>query len=727
MYYPNNRYSLQTGFTLLEVLIALVILAVGTVAVIEVQSSFLSASRDSEQRSIAYSVAQAKLEDLRNYQEKSDFYELTSSSTGSWDPVTVSYGNSGILTFDFTGSDVAAFDSDGNSVGVTSTDASYKEISIQVNWNSNSESIVLSSIIGAVNPALSGDPGLAENGGGGGTPDVTHLAGEVPNVIPIQIASGSTRETSKPLPDVDSSGDSTEVRFETINYTNSTNTSSSAKRVKEDFLTVSCFCNYKNASSTAQTPFHYKYDADTSKLEVRAGETVNVSGYGTLATEMDGAKLDQSFYCTRCCEGHHDPELVDVPDGYPVFKQGVENAPHKHYVFDPATGLVTSTIASGADDFYSEACRFRRVDGIYELFTDWRLVDLVTFPYELGTSEAFISSDYSPYVVGRISAEVVSGSEPSIATDTTMELVTGGASEQGMARGIYLDDMAYDVEWNSLMTSVAASSAWKSDTDSWLSLVPFNEVNMTLLASWSAIETSIATLTDDAIRSISNTVSGADYYIVESKTGYSRGLVTPVASGATYAVAESKIDNTGILGNRYKADYNDEDNSIAPIATVSSALPLNVTSSTTANTVTVFGYIYPSKYEVTTNDRGTQRTYAYYTHLDGITVQVEGGDYCSYSVKTGVSTSVTDERGEFSCIVDKNQSQTIRFTAATGTDETEFFSIQTPKPSAETSNGDYFVELDVATESLSGFDFDLEINKNDLDSSSLGAQWILVQ
>lgn len=54
------------GFTLLEILIAIIILAVGVIAIISAFSSGIFASSDVENVDLALNIAQAKMEEIKN-------------------------------------------------------------------------------------------------------------------------------------------------------------------------------------------------------------------------------------------------------------------------------------------------------------------------------------------------------------------------------------------------------------------------------------------------------------------------------------------------------------------------------------------------------------------------------------------------------------------------------------------------------------------------------------
>jgi prepilin-type N-terminal cleavage/methylation domain-containing protein len=91
------------GFTLLEALIALVVLAVGLLALAQFHAATLLNSADAKARTQATKLAQAKLDKLKNYYALLDFTDLASASTvetASSPSVTDLYGHDWVEGFE---------------------------------------------------------------------------------------------------------------------------------------------------------------------------------------------------------------------------------------------------------------------------------------------------------------------------------------------------------------------------------------------------------------------------------------------------------------------------------------------------------------------------------------------------------------------------------------------------------------------------------------------------
>lgn len=666
--YHNSRLSL--GFTLLEVLIALVILAVGTVAVIQLQSALLDTARKSEQRAIAYSIADAMIEDLRNYQSKADFYQISSSSLVSTSP-TLDYGNSGAaLTFNFNGSVVNAFDADGVSVDVASDTAKYKEIELRVNWN-ESESITLNTIIGLVDPALRGYANAAGDGAGGATPDVDYQVGDQPDVIPIQIGDGTNKESTRPLPEVSSKGGSTEVSFQAIRYTPDGTGESGVEETLEDYVSVNCTCEYPSdpdqVIGSGLKPAYLEYNTETQALEVNYSTEFVSKAVAT--PYVPSGEQDQSFLCTRCCRDHHDggsdeerlarwywPERTANNNAYWYDTSGPTLGDHEHfYNANGDTNYVRAlpySSSPGANKLYVENCRFRRVDGIYRLMQDWRLVDLTVLPSAYVETDAglrayqnyFVSAAASMLASAAVSSDGFGSVIPSgVSKPTSRDYNVAGLGVLGTERNRQLQVRATFVD---PLPSTAAQSilAIKEAGGTWLDKVPIVEVNYTLLAEWASSDDSTASVTAKPVKSIED----PDNYL-EYDGNYSRGLITTGNDGSATITATAAITNTGVVGHRVQTAINDDtqfkyvwtDSIYDPLNTISDSIEVVVSEAAASESTTrIAGTIECYQWTFNDNDDDSLDTYTYSScaaskvPVESINISVNGTS-CASPYKEG--------------------------------------------------------------------------------------------
>jgi prepilin-type N-terminal cleavage/methylation domain-containing protein len=533
------------GFTLIEVLISLIVAVIGIVAILQLQGVFLSTASDSQQRAMATAVAEKKLEELRGF----DSIATTSSSLNSFNDINSGSGaenvTAGSTTYtyslDWT---VTPYKASGAVASMASAD--FKNVTVNVSWDSGASSLSLSSVIGAINPQISNF--IDKSGLGGNRPEVDHTPGVAPDVIAIDVGNGLNKETSKPVPEVEAKNDSTVVKFETVTYRQNDD----VLLTKEDFVTVNCQC-VLGSTDSGISPYYTSFVNENVGFTTSGGQLVTADT-GTVASLAAGRT--QSDFCSRCCAIHHDS--INPPDGVRYVNDGVASeasGDHLHYVItDSSTTPVTLDIADTGDT-YLEACRFKRFDGIYRLVPDWSLNKINVFPdYFLATASAGLS-DYQQYVKDRIQDAVFGTTSASLPNADFN--IGDGQTQQVISRSIYIDDFSHDANLQNFLNGFASPASLAAGN--WLQYIPFYEINTTLLSLWRSSSDAVATVSSENIDTIQD--ASTDYY-----GSFSRGVVegvSGVASGASAAIiAYSKDDNTGLLGNTY-AETNPNPNPLA--------------------------------------------------------------------------------------------------------------------------------------------------------------------
>jgi prepilin-type N-terminal cleavage/methylation domain-containing protein len=557
----------EQGFTLIEVLIALVVAVVGILAMIQLSGVFLKTISESEQRTVAYAIAERQMENLRGFDNlsgstagESYFEDLSSSSA----VMTVSSGQAS-YTFN------VAWTITDNIVsgGVVSPGASgaiyrtLKQADIVVSWTQpDAGSVSLSSFIGGIDPNAGALTADNASNLGGDSPDVGYTPGVAPEVIAVDVADGKLKETTKPLPEVSNKSQSTQVRFETITYTN---TDTELQLIQEDFLTVNCRCVLDTSGKNVVTPAYQKFEDSSTPLTEVLGATV--SGATGTPASIGGGK-SQSDFCTRCCANHHDtsgssikysPHAGTASTGDMSFSHGID---HPHYkIVDDTSDPITLTEAVHGDE-YLEACRFKRIYGVYRLIPDWDLREINVFPSTYLASVASSGlpdyveyiKDYVKYQIYNVDLAASSAGDVKAATTaptlTTSPSLTLSTSEddESISRAIYMDEITNVEGLADYLLNLSAASVAE---DTWLEFIPFNEINTTQLSLWASNSSAIATVTNQTIDSV-----------------YNRGLIDAQATGLTSIVASMAQGNTGILGNTYNAenDYPSWWNHITDIA-----------------------------------------------------------------------------------------------------------------------------------------------------------------
>ena len=146
--------SNQHGFSLLETLVAVVVIAVGLLAVASLQSNLVGKSADNKARAEAMAIAQARLDELRNYTNAVDdetaFNTLFADTAGAY----INSLNVPGINANFTRSEAV------DAAGTT------KDIDVQVGWTDRrgvQQTVVLNTSLGWQSPRAVGDLARTNN------------------------------------------------------------------------------------------------------------------------------------------------------------------------------------------------------------------------------------------------------------------------------------------------------------------------------------------------------------------------------------------------------------------------------------------------------------------------------------------------------------------------------------------------------------------------------------
>jgi prepilin-type N-terminal cleavage/methylation domain-containing protein len=517
----SNR-SKNRGFTFVEVLVALVIIAVGVAGLVSLQRMFIQSSTRAAERTAAMELAQEKIEELR-------FIEYANLATG-----TDTVDREGkTFSLDWTVADrywsaggwVTA--ADPNAPDPLPPEADTKLVTVSVAWTEragDAESLDMEAWFSKIE---SRDGGLVvTQPNPRQQPSVTYNPGAAPEVIAVRLteddnaAAYQVKETTKPTPEVMRRGDKLQVSFDTVTYNEATQT----QRI-EDFVTVNCSCQMVGTAETGKTPARLILEGDYLVLDPNGSQT-------TRKTIGQVADQDQPELCDICCRDHHDSnEMANAGNVYrpeSSFFRILNGGNHRH--FRNVNGIL---YPAGNGDLYDESCRLRRVDGYYVLYPDWQLESLTVMSSDYLVNAA-TSGAYVDYVREAVKAAVLGQALPAAPDDRDVEVVPG--AYQMIARAIYLDDMTQSHE-----TTVI--DAIQNGDEDWISKVPFYEVNLTLLADWESSNPSVATVDNEDIETIVDPEN--NYYGV-----YSRGLVITESGGTTTINTSAREGNASILDSQ---------------------------------------------------------------------------------------------------------------------------------------------------------------------------------
>jgi type II secretory pathway pseudopilin PulG len=518
---------------LIEVLVGIVIFALGMMALAQLQGSLSKASAEANARTVAINIAEEIVERLRT------FSQVTASETvdafnniTTRHPRTVRRGG-----IDYTvkqtvqnyyyNPDTGAFQTTKPDTRIVNPDM--KRLELTVSWGGTGDSqqrfqideststaglgsgsVTLVDLISSFTTGSAAKVVLNGYGDSLYAPPVDYNPGENPDIISIQLGHNKFKESTTPLPDVIRADELVETRFDVVTY--SQNDLGATFLRREEFRALSCQCTLRIPDAEGEGG---RRPAVWDGAEYTAGEWV-AKPYGESASQI------QSDFCDMCCRDHHDGGYGSEDDPHdpgrsrysPFYgsvdyygsEYGALAGDHKHYRWNQ---LGAMELATADGDFYLEACRMVRKDGFWRLAQDLRQEGLNAFPASYLDEESEVD-EYSDYVTDAVSSyEAAMGEHaqyelgppllklpqnmsppvifPASSSENATEMASGMLTQQQLrSRGIYMDYMS-DVlreKINCLDAGLSPETCEAPEVTTALELIPFYDVQLTWLSRW---------------------------------------------------------------------------------------------------------------------------------------------------------------------------------------------------------------------------------------------------
>lgn len=364
----STSNSKERGIGLIEVLIAVVVLAFGMLALAALQVRLVQSTADAKARSAAIALAKDKLEEFRAYTTIDSYRAMTSSAAA--EAINDSGGSLGGVDFtrswavDRYAMQLSAGNPNGvfdNTVPLTGAlnatthaeNNEFKTVTVTVQWTDATgrpNTVVLEDAIAAIDPQDSARNQRARQNQPRGPEVRIWNPGNEAGVIPIAVGDNSATAATNPKPvNVARAGDdSVETRFDVLTYSGLTGGTAVAQSRVETTV-VGCTCTFASSTALVYRPTYWN--------GFRYVPPVPAS-YTAPARAASG--VTQSRYCDVCCASHHDPSSVSGPKFSP------RRDPHDHY--NRVSGALTASPVTTGN--YVEACRLIRVDGIFDVAAD---------------------------------------------------------------------------------------------------------------------------------------------------------------------------------------------------------------------------------------------------------------------------------------------------------------------------------------------------------------------
>lgn len=483
------------GFSLIEVLIAVVVLSVGLLALGALQAALVRNSSETKARSGALALAEEQLEDVRDFLQRGDYEALGDvvDEDPNNDDAALGTASGGVdysrnvtvrrwaLNRDL---DPPAFEEVETITGSLGAPyiagREFKRVEVEVTWTDaqgGERSVTVSDIVSAASPQEAAQV-LRPRSVGNTRPRVliTNPALEE-GVIPVAIGNNTDTAATNPRPEVAGRNNNQrviETRFDVLTYRGGANDLAEVQARVETVI-VGCTCSATTSSSTGFRPAYWDGSRYTRPVSTGSNAPAQHASLGNNDPP-------ESPLCTECCRDHHDT-------GFSGAK------------FSPRRGSHTHNIVGGV---YQEACRMIRVDGIMhtaaDMYNDYfNLLETANTSADPVPSDA-AAGNYEDFVLdylgGRMVtgtgyntlpiASVVSGYEAAhnINAPAEIQIERHGSVKWLHGRGLYIDYLE-DAAINRINDA-------KSDCDTGsttlatcvLRHVPFTSINLTELANW---------------------------------------------------------------------------------------------------------------------------------------------------------------------------------------------------------------------------------------------------
>lgn len=505
-----RRNGHDSGFSLIEILIAVVILATGLLALTALQGRLAQASAEAKTRSRVASMLASRLEELRAGQYSNAALDVASGSGSTTTTFACSNGTPVWLCTAQTESGVSALGVSqqvarwtsaigAGSFAVSGTAAAnlavpeFKRIILTATWTdatNGNHQLSVSSDVSPLSLTSNTIPRSPNTGDNGGKAIVRQDNPAGPGVIPIAIGGGDATAASNPRPEVIGRRNNESVvgtRFDVLTYEGLSGASVIQRRVET--AVIACTCQY----GAGGTNFGEIYQEAQWPAEW-TGERYEVAKPGTTApgdvlASKSGPKsgVDQSPLCTECCRDHHD---------------AAANATK----FDPVrTGTYVkynaSLVAVGTTNgtSYIDACRLIRVDGFWRTATDmyakhFGLINTTTVAgvalksaapstTAVTTYQAAVKSYLAGYTGG--AASIANAADGGQVSGTVNINAPSPVDERYLhARGLYVDYLTQAARDRIIKARLAANCTSGDYTECTLPFLPFTTINNTELSYW---------------------------------------------------------------------------------------------------------------------------------------------------------------------------------------------------------------------------------------------------
>lgn len=504
---PIRRNGHGSGFSLIEILIAVVILATGLLALTALQGKLAQASAEAKTRSRVAAMLTSRMDQLRGAQYDSlptgaGTGSATSTQTcASGAPVWLcaAQTESGVGSLSVTQSVVrygsaigaAAFTFPDSSAPANLAIPEFKRITLSATWTDASAANHTLAINSDVSPMTLRDdrfPTDSDSGTAGGNAIVRQDNPAGPGVIPIAIGGGDATAASNPRPEVIGRNNNASIvgtRFDVLTYQGLSGAAVIQRRVET--AAVACTCQYGAGGNNLPVIYRQaKWPAEWT------GERYEVADPGSAApgdalASGPASGVEQSPLCTECCRDHQDAT------GNAVKFDPERTSAYAHY------DASMTAVAATAGNQYIEACRLVRVDGFWRTATDMYAKHFALINTKAVAGVAAKSGEPDATAVTNYQAAVKSYLAGYTGAASNIGNLADGGQVSGFinisapppiderylhARGLYVDYLNQKAMDRITQARLPANCTGGDYTECTLPYLPFTTINATELSFW---------------------------------------------------------------------------------------------------------------------------------------------------------------------------------------------------------------------------------------------------
>lgn len=586
---PVNR---PRGFSLIEVMIAVVVLSFGLLALSALQAGLFRAGAEAKARANATALAQNAVENARSFA-----YITMPAASGYTGPTYMSLGTASLGTqtvggVTYTVSQTvtrlcwggASFSEAAcvNPVAYSGSRPEFKNVEVAVTWTADdgtTKRIEVEDSVPAVAPADSLQIVRTPTANASG-PQVWIVPPnkDNPQVVPIAVGDDKSAASTNPKPEQFVEDLSAATRFSVQLFTGSSSGEEVRLNRKLDVAAVSCLCSRNGTEvSTASNP---TYLPAIWNGKLQAYVEPQPAPAGTKIATAVTTNSDISPMCTICCRDHRESTARSNPRQDPYRALLTSEAAEEHWGYkkkgannyligEPMVQWGTGSTATSGE--YLEACQLVRVNGRMRVAVDAQMVDMQVTPlsdnFSTYRDSGFITN-YAAYVKQLVqdgmaalptgyagpearfpgAASTLQSSYSGVTDPALIDLTsaTAGTRRKLVAFGLYLDYLSADTR------AAYACALTKNDTGDCaglgkldpLEVLPFYAVNVANLGTWTSERPGALSVADAQYKQGLLTDDGG---IVTVQTG-THGTASTAATSNILVMLQMGRSNSALAG-----------------------------------------------------------------------------------------------------------------------------------------------------------------------------------